>query len=153
MATLGEFASLVQLGFGIGVGLSLFRAPMDLRVRSIGRAIDAQLRVLSGVRTAAARERKAKLSTLKLAFADQRRRLDKLNLPFMAATLFCAALNLAALVWASLDATHVVTGLERNALLFISVGAYVLVLLVLEAVARFYFREVDADLQSLNARS
>ena len=152
MATLGEFGSLLQLGFGVGVGLSLFRAPMDLRANSLARAIDSQFEVVKGVRTEKAQDRSGRLASLKLKFVEQRRDLDRLNLPFMAVTVALAFLNLGALIWASLDASHSLTPLQRNGLLFIAVGSYLIVFVLLEIVARWLFRDVSAQLRALSRR-
>lgn len=152
MATLGEFGSLLQLGFGVGVGLSFFRAPMDLRAKALSKAIESQFAVVSGVKSQRARERSGKLASVKLEFTQKRRQLELLNLPFMIATVAFALLNLAALIWASLDAGRSLTGHERSALLFISVGSYTFVFLALEIVAQWLFWGVRRELRALNGR-
>lgn len=150
MATLSEFTSLLQLGFGVGVGLSFFRAPMDLRANALARAIESQLGVVKGLRTAKAQERGGKLASLKLKFVEQRRKLNRLNRPFMGLTVLFALLNLAALIWASLDASHTLSRAERDWLLFIAVGSYVIIFVALEAIARWLFRDVAAELRKLS---
>lgn len=152
MATLGEFGSLLQLGFGIGVGLSVFRAPMERRARSLEGAIEAQLGVVKGVRTAKAQDRTGKLASLKLSFVAQRRKLNRFNLPLLWTTVGFAILNLGALIWASLDAAHRLTASERNILLFVAVGSYALLLASLECIAAWLFRNVSADLKSLSSK-
>jgi hypothetical protein len=77
MATMGEFSSLLQLGFGIGIGLSYFRAPVELRSASLGKAVDDEITVIAGVNTAKAQEKRGELSSLKLAFNDEMERLEK----------------------------------------------------------------------------
>ncbi len=151
MATLGEFGSLLQLGFGVGVGLSLFRAPMELRANALARAIEAQLGVVKGVQTPKARERSGKLASLKLKFVEQRRKLNRLNRPLMVLTVAFALLNLAALIWASVDASHVLSNGERNTLLFVSAGSYVAILAALEGVAQWLFWSVAGELRALSA--
>jgi hypothetical protein len=150
MATLGEFGSLLQLGFGVGVGLSLFRAPMELRANALARAIEAQLGVVKGVQAPKARERSGKLASLKLKFVEQRRKLNRLNRPFMVLTIAFALLNLAALIWASVDASHVLLSGECNILLFVSVGSYVAIFAALEGVAQWLFWGVAGELRALS---
>jgi hypothetical protein len=151
MATMGEFSSLLQLGFGIGIGLSYFRAPVELRSASLGKAVDDEITVIAGVNTAKAQEKRGELSSLKLAFNDEMERLEKWQLPFMIAAITGAAGNWIALIYASLYATDSVTTAGEIGLIILSVIYYLALGLVLEIMAQWRFRDVRLRLAQIRS--
>ena len=104
MATLGEYGSLLQLGFGIGIGLSIFRAPMDLLSISFEKDLRAELDVFEGVQTTKAKTNKSDLGDLSLEFAQTAEALNSFHLPFMIAAIAGALVNWGLLAWASNNA-------------------------------------------------
>ena len=148
MATLGEFGSLLQLGAGIGIGLSVFRAPVDLRVASIAKVIDNELDVIRGLDTERANQIRGRLASLKLKFSDEREWLDTFQKPFMVVTVILAITNWLGLIAASFYAQRDLSEFEQWALVCVSVGAYVAIVVILEGVARwrlgFVSREISA---------
>lgn len=149
MATLGEFSSLLQLGFGIGIGLSYFRAPVELRASTLAQAIDGEISIVRGVTTPKAQQKTADLSSLKLRFSDIREQLEKLQFPFMVAAIAGALANWIFLILASLYASRQLLRYEKLGLLFVSVGYFVLLLVVLELIAQFRFRSVRLRLAAI----
>lgn len=152
MTSFGDFSSLLQLGVGTGIGLSLFRAPVDLRVARITRSIETELVALSGVPTPFAQGKKRDMLDLKLRFAAETDALDGRMLPFMIAAVIGALLNLAVLVAATLDADRVLRPDQVEWLLFITVGWFLLEILALEAIARSNLRDAQRDLQAIRKR-
>src|SRR5687767_12270602 len=104
MVTYGDFSSLLQLGVGLGIGLSVFRAPVDLRVSRITRIIDAEIAALSGTQTDVGRRKRIAFMDLRLSFATKSRGLENLQVPFMFTAVAAAALNLCGLIYATLSA-------------------------------------------------
>ena len=151
MATLGEFGSLLQLGFGVGIGLSYFRAPVELRSVSLGRAIDDEITVIAGVNTTKALQKRGELSSLKLAFNEEMERLEKWQMPFMVAALSGAVANWIALIYASLFAAYVLSLSEETALIILSVVYYVALGFSLEIIARWRFRYVRLRLAQIRS--
>jgi hypothetical protein len=151
VATLGEFSSLLQLGFGIGIGLSYFRAPVELRASTLRQAIDGELLIVRGVATPKAQQKSADLASLKLAFSDVREQLEKLQLPFMIAAIAGAITNWVFLILASLYASRALVRWEKLGLLFISVGYFVLLLVALELIAQYRFRTVRLRLAAIRS--
>jgi hypothetical protein len=146
---MGEFGSLLQLGFGIGIGLSLFRAPMDLRANALMSGIADALKLLAKARTPEAAAKRLSLLDLRVKFHQERRKLDAWNRPIMIALIAGAAANLVALIWASVRAQDQIGIWWQLTLIFISVGYYVLALALLEVLARRHFSSVAADLKQI----
>ena len=144
MAILGDFASLLQLGAGIGIGLAVFRAPLEVRSTRLEREIGLHRAVLRGVDAEAAQARLAELSSIQLSFTAKRKELGELQLPFMIVTVSLAALNLSTLIAAALWSSHVLGTTEILLLLIISVIGYLFIAIALEIAARLYFAEVLA---------
>jgi hypothetical protein len=150
MATLGDFGSLLQLGFGIGIGLSLFRAPFVLRTRRLTSALRDHGKIVAGVATTEAKERQGTLASLSLELSDAISRLEKWYLPFLVSALFGAAVNLVLLVWASISSGTTIDQAAMAWLIFAAVGYYALVLLILEVIARLVLAKVVGGLDRLN---
>lgn len=149
MATIGEFGSLLQLGFGIGAGLSLFRSPLDLRVKSISSAINDEIKLAELVRSDIAKERLGNLHTIKLRFEEIKIKAESKQYPFFYATVVGAALNLGALIIASLNAGYQLGLFQEIYLVYISVIHYLTIAAKLEITARRNFSRLKRDLDEI----
>ncbi len=146
MATLGEYSSLLQLGVGLGIGLSLFRAPVDLRVSKLTERMDDEMTVLQHVGTSAAKERIAILSSIRLDFAKEKIKAEETLAYFLAASLAGAGANWFALIWASRDAGAALSVWGELGLITLSVLYYLAILAILELLARRRFADVNRRL-------
>jgi len=152
MATYGDFSSLFQLGVGIGIGISLFRAPVDLRVSRLERLINGEITALRGTDVPFAQKKRRDMMDLRFRFITVRADLDRWQWPFMVAAVTGAALNLAGLVVATLDKDRAVLTFDRWTLLFVSIGWFLILLGALEVLARVALRSVTRDFSDIRAR-
>lgn len=152
MTTFGNFSSLLQLGVGIGIGLSLFRAPVDLRVSKLDRAIEAELAALRGVTLAFATLKRRDLLDLKLHFRSTKENLEVDMLPFMALAVIGSALNLVGLVFASIYPAYVLNNYELYAIIFVSIVLFALDMVFLEAIAQFTINPIKKKLLEIRLR-
>jgi hypothetical protein len=127
MATLGEYSSLLQLGVGFGIGLSLFRAPMTLYLDKLENDLAAEVDVLEKVNSPKAREARSVLATLKLEISKKQNTLERWNLPFLIAAILGAAVNWMLLITASMCATYTLSFTQQLWLLVVSVGLFIAV--------------------------
>jgi hypothetical protein len=152
MATLGEYSSLLQLGFGIGVGLSIFRAPMDLLSKTFERDVDAEMNVLEGVQSPKAQTSRSALSDIKLEFAQTARALDSFHLPFMIATILGAIVNWVLLAKASSDAGYTLSPTEEGVVCFIAGPYFLLIAAVLAACTVLKLKPLRSQLSAIRSR-
>lgn len=150
MAYMNDFASLLQLGFGIGAGLSLFRAPMDLRAAGIQRRIGSEIEVLERVKSPGASAKVGLLSSLEMRFHENKSELDGSLKPIMAMTFIVALVNVSALVWVSLDPRSEVSLYLSWGFIFISVGYYLVVGLAVEWLTRKHLGRIRSALDLLD---
>lgn len=152
MSNLGEFSSLLQLGVGFGIGLSFFRAPMDLLLKKLEYDLAKEMDVLNAVQTPAAKRARAELSDLHMDISKNTETLNRLNLPFMIAALFGAVVNWTALIWASLDAQRQTSSTEEWVLIGISVGWFLLITASVGIAALRYLLPLSNRLNLIRAR-
>ena len=152
MSTLGEFSSLLQLGVGFGIGLSLFRAPMTLLLKKLSDDLTQEMDVLNSVQSAAAKRMKGELSNLQMDIATNAATLNRLNLPFMIAAIIGAAVNWSALIYASLAAQLPLTFTEEWLLICISVGWFLLIGIAAGIAALIYLLPLSKRLRAVRAR-
>jgi hypothetical protein len=152
MAIYGDFSSLLQLGVGLGIALSLFRAPVDLRTARIARALDGDILALRGVPTEFARTKRIDLMNLRLHFQETCEGIEKSQLPFMIAALVAALINLGFLIKASFDAGGSVGPHIEYVMTFFSVAIYFLIGLGLEVLARYQLGPILQKLNELRER-
>jgi hypothetical protein len=152
MASFGDFSSLLQLGVGTGIGLSLFRAPVDLRVNSISRTVENELIALEGATTSFAVTKRRDISDLKLRFLTTRDRLNQTMIPFMIAAVMGALINLVALIDATFNADVQLSPAAAFWMVFIAVGWFIVELLILEIIARMRLGDLQSDLDLLRRR-
>lgn len=135
MTTLDDFSSLLQLGFGTGIALGLFQAPIRLRVDPLASAIANELVLLKDQTSQQIKDRYLALQTLQVEVAVGRADLTKLEKPPLLFSLAGAALNLGLLAWAAVDADREVTITGELLLLLVSVGWFLISLLWIEIIA------------------
>jgi hypothetical protein len=152
LATLGEFGSLLQLGVGFGIGLSLFRAPMELLKDRLRNDLAAEFDVLSRIPTPRALQSKAELSDLKGKIENNTIKLDQLHLPFMIAAILGAVVNWLVLILASLDATRPLSNFEVAALIFCSVAWYLLIGVILAGFAFYQLYPLSRELTAIRMK-
>jgi hypothetical protein len=152
MSNLGEFGSLLQLGVGFGIGLSLFRAPMTLLVRKLDEDIAKEMDVLSTVQSLDAKRVKADLSDLKMDIATNTDTLNWLTLPFMIAALVGAAVNWLVLIYASFFAQNTLTSAEEWLLVLVSVGWFLLIGCAVGLAALLLLLPLSKRLHAIRAR-
>jgi hypothetical protein len=152
MTSYGDFSSLLQLGVGIGIGLSLFRAPVDLRVSRIDRVIESELVALRGLATPFAKAKRRDIMDLRLRFVSIKDDLNEHMLPFMIAAVFAALLNLAGLITVTLCADRGAGPTEAGVFLFISVGWFLIEIALLEGLAQWTLRKFTRDLVQVRTR-
>lgn len=152
MATYGDFSSLLQLGVGIGIGLSLFRAPVDLRVANLARTIDGEISALRNSPVPFTKQKRRDLQDLKLRFVTVKANLNRKQLPFMVIAVILAVANLAALVAATIDRDRPVSEPELLILFGISIVGYLLLLGALEILARHYLSNIQRDHRAIQER-
>ena len=152
MSNLGEFGSLLQLGVGFGVGLSLFRAPMTLLLRKLDEDIAKEMDVLSTVQSLEAKRVKADLSDLKMDIATNTETLNWLTLPFMITALVGAAVNWLVLIYASFFAQNVLTSTDEWLLVLVSVGGVLLIGCAVGLAALLLLLPLSKRLHAIRAR-
>lgn len=151
MATLGEYGSLLQLGFGIGIGLSVFRAPMELLSVKLKSDLDAEFAVLEKVISTRAGEQRGKLSDLQLQFSQTASWLDRMHLPFMIASIIAAIVNWIFLAIGSSSASYQLNALQEWGLFLVAGPIYLLISIVLAALTFAVLRPIRARLDSLRS--
>ncbi|WLB50775.1 hypothetical protein [Bradyrhizobium japonicum] len=151
MANLGEYGSLLQLGFGIGIGLSLFRAPMDLLSARLKADLDSQVDILANIKTPKANEKKSQLSDLNLEFVNTSSTLDQFHLPFMIACVFTALVNWILLALASTTASRPLSGVDEWLLFAASGPVYLFIYAVLAGTAWWKLRPIRAKLDAIRS--
>ena len=147
MATLGEYSSLLQLGFGIGIGLSIFRAPMDLMSKAFEKDLNAELDVISEIQTPRAVSMRGRLSDVKLEFAQTSKTLNRFHFPFMIASIICAAVNWSLLAKASSHAGYLLTDGEEWLVWLVSGPVFLILAVILAA---FTWRDLKPLRNKLN---
>jgi hypothetical protein len=152
MSNLGEFGSLLQLGVGFGVGLSLFRAPLTLLLRKLDEDIAKEMDVLGTVQSLEAKRIKADLSDLKMDIATNTETLNWLTLPFMIAALVGAAVNWLVLIYASFFAQNVLTSTDEWLLVLVSVGWFLLIGCAVGLAALLLLLPLSKRLHAIRAR-
>jgi hypothetical protein len=152
MSNLGEFSSLLQLGVGFGIGLSLFRAPMTLLLKKLQDDLTQEMDVLNSVQSPAAKRMKGELANLQMDIATNTVTLNRLSLPFMIAAIIGAAVNWLALIYASWAAQRPLEPTEEWLLTGISVGWFLLIAIAVGIAALIYLLPLSKRLNAIRAR-
>ncbi|MHC2536161.1 hypothetical protein [Bradyrhizobium diazoefficiens] len=148
MANLGEFGSLLQLGVGIGIGLSVFRAPFEILSRKFDSDLKSEFNVLASIATAHAAERRAVLSDLALEFDRTSKALERFHLPFMIASILGAGVNWYYLAEGAWNAACPLSPLAAAWLTFMSGPFFLLIFASVTAITFFSLRPLRAKLDA-----
>lgn len=149
MSNLGAFASLLQLGFGIGIGLSVFRTPLTLRAINLGKRLDAELSIVRNNSSDTAENLRGRLSSAKLMYHDKMCEIEKSYVPLMGAVLAGAAINLFYLVWSSVSPEIEIDNIFASFLIFISVFYYAIIALFIEIYTRVRMKPIYSSLSGI----
>jgi hypothetical protein len=152
MAILGEYSSLLQLGFGIGIGLSVFRAPMDLMSKTFERDLNSEIDVLTSVQTSKANAKITGLSDIKLEFAQTSRTLNFVHLPFMIASIVGAAVNWCLLAKASSTASYALSDAEEWGVFLVSGPFFLFIAGILAGITYRYLRPFRRRLNAIRSQ-
>lgn len=126
MANLGDYSSLIQLGFGIGIGLSVFEAPFNLIRTRFDRDCADEFDVVENLHSIEAKTIQASLADLRMDAAVAFRSLNRINRVCMILACVAAIIDLATLIAASHNATHPLQCYEEFALVFLNAGVFVI---------------------------
>lgn len=148
---LGEYSSLLQLGFGIGIGLSVFRAPMDLMSKKLKSNLDSELGVYEKIETPRAAMQRASLSDLLIEFRQVALQLDKIHLPFMIASISFAVVNWALLALAAYYSHYELSDTQEWLLLIVSGPIFFLISIVLAVCTVCILKPVRERLDNLRS--
>jgi hypothetical protein len=153
MATLAEFASLLQVGFGLGIGLSVFRVPVDMRIERISKIVDNEIRARTNIKTEGAKEKRQKLFDLKQNLVDAETKLGKTLRPCMFFAAAGAAINIIYLIFASIYGQENISDNLQWQLIFVSVIYYILIYCLLETVAWIQLSPIEKKLNKLRTEN
>lgn len=149
MSSMGEYGSLLQLGFGIGAGLTVFQAPIELRYSRMNTSIDQQLSITKNVRTDKGRAMHTALATLKLRLLGEYKILKKFERPLLYILACLAIANWYELVQVSDHAGEGVSLARYWIFMTISVYAYLLIAAIIEIFARIRLRPLQKALAEI----
>jgi hypothetical protein len=150
LTTFGDFASLLQLGFGTGIGLGVFQAPIALRLHRLERAIENRLLLTSDSVSAKVVEENLQLSTLKIRIVASKTSVEtRQGLPLVFVILGALA-NLACLIWSTLDSSAKLTGPETTGLIFVSVIWFVIAIGWMEWIAVDEIIPLEAEFRAIS---
>ena len=149
MPTYGDFSSLLQLGVGTGIGLSLFRAPVDIRTANLERVLNGEILALRNAANDFARLKRRELMSLRLQFIGTKERVEALQQPFMWLAVAGALANLLLLIRVSLNASAAPSDQMQWLLVFASTVYFALVMAGLEVLARIHLRPLSRRLYAI----
>jgi hypothetical protein len=151
MGIMSDFASLLQLGVGIGLGLSVFRAPLDLRTRAIEAGIEQEWLILDRLETPRAQSLRGEIATLKLNYNQAKTRIERMQYPLLILTILGAMANWLGLAYAAIRPSLVVSTVGEYAILALTIFYFVVILIALELIARFQLGQIQARLTTLRS--
>ncbi|MEO9462657.1 MAG: hypothetical protein ABJ242_07975 [Marinomonas sp.] len=98
MPTFSDFSSLVQLGAAVGIGLSLFRAPIEGRLKALNAQLSSEIGAIDGLNSEKARQRRRKVYGIRLKANLCEQRVKKRAKPLLGALIFGAIINVLTLI-------------------------------------------------------
>src|ERR1700737_1013910 len=149
MATLGEYGSLLQLGFGIGIGLSLFRAPTDLLAKGLAADLRAELAFVQRGETERAKLIRTELSDLNVHLASTIKRLEGSYLKILIAPIVAALVNWILLALASTKASHGLSPTEELFLVIVSGPIYLFIAVIVWGWAQYLLLPLRGQLDTI----
>ena len=153
MPAYGDFTSIAELGTGIGIGLSFFRAPIDRRLSYLRGRIETEMSLLKAVSTPLATSKKTDFSGLSVKVSTKRRDLERVLKIATIVAAIGAAVNAALLSIACLQAESEISGTLQVWFLFSGIGLYLLLLAVLECIAVMELGPLMNELADISART
>lgn len=152
MADLGEYGSLLQLGVGIGIGLSIFKAPMEWLEAKLEHDLASEFDVVKNAETDTARKARADLADLRVDLANADRQLNRFNVPFLIAAILGAGVNWGLLVLASTSAGYPLSCSQELLLAGVSGPFYLLIYSILAAWAWLKLKPYRSRLDEVRSR-
>ena len=153
MAAYGDFTSLAELGTAIGLGLSIFRAPIDKRLLDMKRSIESQLSALRGLSTEFAVGKVNDLSSLRVDVAAKERTLG-MALKFSSYAAAAGAIfNAILLSIACLNASDEANLVIKMLYIFAGIVWFAVLLGILEIVARIELGALRKTLEEIQSRT
>ena len=149
MSTMGDYGSLLQLGFGIGIGLSLFQAPIELRYSRLSTSIAQQLEITSRIQTPKGRAMHNELSSINLSLLGEYKLVKQFEKPVLFVVIILALSNWASLIYVSLHASDPVSRSNSWLFLSISVFGFSALAIVIEIFVRIRLFGIQKRLQDL----
>lgn len=104
-----------------------------------------------GASTDFSKSKRWSLMSLKVRFITVQQELDRKQRPLMIAAVVGAGLNLWFLIDASLDATRPISKDMQNVMILISVVYYLVIMGILEWMARHYLNPLSAELARIRS--
>lgn len=152
MPAFADFASLAQLGAGVGLGLSVFRAPIESRLIPIRSILRAEIDALETTVTDFGRTKKRSLLDLELKLIRTQPEL----LLFQKFLLWWAAFGALAstniLAYAAVYSKHEASSFDCAVLLLLTVGWSLVIFAIAEAVAWRYLHPIARQLDAIRRR-
>jgi hypothetical protein len=149
MATLGEYGSLLQLGFGIGIGLSVFKAPTDLLLKRLANDLTAELAVFQRTNTDRANQVTASLSDLHIRLSEAIKKLESSYPVFLIPALAVAMINWVLLAIASTNAAYVLSAAQESLLIIVSGPVYIVIALIVWGWAQWLLLPIRGSLDTI----
>jgi len=152
MATLGEFGSLLQLGFGIGIGLSVFRAPTDLLAKRLADDLAAEMAVFQGINTEHSIQLTTSLSDLHIRLSNAAKKLESSYVVILIPAIAVAMINWVLLALASTNAGYILSIAEERLLIIVSGPVYLVVAVIVWGWAQWLLLPIRGSLDTIRNR-
>lgn len=153
MPAYGDFTSIAELGTGIGIGLSFFRAPIDKRLLYLRGRIETEMTLLKAISTPLATSKKTEFSNLSVKVSTKRRELERVLKGATVIASLGAAVNAMFLSFACLQAEREISGAMQMWYLLAGIGLYMALLLFLECIALVELKPLMNALEDISVRT
>jgi hypothetical protein len=147
-----DFASVLQLGAGIGIGLSFFRAGFDRKQRALKRRFARAGAAYDNPATREERKHLTELSTLRTRFGSRVSRADRRVTVFQVAAFIGGIANMILLAWVTFHGDQALSRWEQFVGLAASLGYFSVLLAALEIWLLVDFGFVGRDLHVFEVR-
>ena len=136
MTTLGDYTSLLEIGFGLGIALTAFQAPIDVRMQILRRLLDEEKAIVRRPKTDLALAKRNALLFYEIAANRTRRLVHERSLFPTFAVAIGAVVNLITLIFSCIYAADEAKSPYVIWVLIVSVAYYVVLLIFFEVIAR-----------------
>lgn len=144
-----DFASLLQLGAGLGIGLSFFRSGFDRKQKALRKRFGQITTAYGNATTRADRKAVGELASARTRFASGCGKAEKLAQLFQALALLGGLANMGLLIAATVWGDYQLNTLGIWGGLWWSLGYFALLLLAMEMWLWLAFRPIAAELLRL----